>query len=165
MYSKFSFRSFRRVLGRVIVTRPDKLCKVRVIRMQLDGKLLRYFNKREDVWVLDRELQCKEGDIVLYQPIKNQKEHVRVPYAPWGTSREIAKILYKVGETFDPVTGRRCFGTKYADEDTINPNVNYEDDRRGYYQDDTSYLMRNQAKKVIEDYKKKDNTEKKGTPV
>ncbi|XP_064599280.1 small ribosomal subunit protein uS17m-like [Liolophura sinensis] len=82
--------------------------KVRVIKMMLDQYLLMYFNKRKDYWALEKDVKCNIGDFVLIEELDER-------VSP-RTRFELKEIVFKLGAVVDPVTGRRCRGTEFIDE-------------------------------------------------
>ena len=75
-----------------------------------------YFYHPNDHWVLERDIPgpTKVGDLVLM-------EKLREPYTEL-IHYHIKDIVFKEGEVYDPVTGRRCRGKMYSDGGNINFN-------------------------------------------
>ncbi|XP_045193284.2 28S ribosomal protein S17, mitochondrial-like [Mercenaria mercenaria] len=99
-------------VGQVIkhrIWRDNRLVKVRLQRMSLDTNLLMYFPKQKDKWSVDIKNETKVGDIVV---IRNLDETLGL-----DIYSKVDNILYQVGATVDPVTGRPCRGTEFLDED------------------------------------------------
>ena len=70
--------------------------------------LLQYFDKRQYYWVSDLEDKSTVGDLVLIKLLPEQRTDVIKHY--------IKEIVFKVGHTIDPVSGRRCRGWNYVDD-------------------------------------------------
>ncbi|KAI0217048.1 28S ribosomal protein S17, mitochondrial [Lamellibrachia satsuma] len=84
-----------------------KAVRVRVQKMKMDKFLTMYFNKRYHYWATDPEDKCKEGDIVLIK-LQDEPQSARVKHT-------LKEIIFPVGATVDPITGRRCRGTEFVD--------------------------------------------------
>ncbi|XP_060603048.1 small ribosomal subunit protein uS17m-like [Ruditapes philippinarum] len=69
---------------------------------------MEYFPKKQDKWSVDFKGETKVGDIVVIT--KTKERTVK------NLNTVIDSILFQVGETIDPVTGRRCRGTQFIDE-------------------------------------------------
>ena len=70
---------------------------------------MQYYNKRSHYWASDVEEKCIEGDIVLIDIMKEpQSDRVK---------HTIEEIVFKVGQTVDPITMRRCRGPQFTDKD------------------------------------------------
>jgi len=70
--------------------------------------LLQYFNKEEQLWAADPDLKYNIGDLVL---VKKLKEPLMK-----DVNHFVAETVFPIGNVIDPVTGRRCRGTRYLDE-------------------------------------------------
>lgn len=82
---------------------------VRVDRLILDERLNYYFRKYADVNVYDPQKHTKKGDIVLIRRMEKPLT-LQINY-------EIEKIVYKLGDITDPITGRKCVNARYRDEE------------------------------------------------
>ncbi|XP_071479644.1 small ribosomal subunit protein uS17m-like [Diadema antillarum] len=97
------------LLGQVIGTKMKKTAKVRVNRLQLDPFVTQYFSRRSTVFAHDPEEEAKLGDIVLVKelPIK-RSENVKY---------QMDRIIYSLGNVMDPITGKKCDGQSYWNDD------------------------------------------------
>ncbi|KAK7475010.1 hypothetical protein BaRGS_00033757, partial [Batillaria attramentaria] len=98
-------------MGQVVrrgVKRPDTV-RVRCLRLKLDDWLMKYFNYRKHYWALEKDTKCEIGDIVL---IERQAKRT----SPL-ISHEIKEHVFKLGSVVDPVTGKRCRGKVFIDEE------------------------------------------------
>lgn len=69
-----------------------------------------YFNHPETYWAAEPEsMTCKVGDIVKIQKLPESVTPI--------TTHKVCEHIFKIGEIVDPVTGRRCRGTKFIDEE------------------------------------------------
>ncbi|XP_078278598.1 small ribosomal subunit protein uS17m [Rhinoraja longicauda] len=92
------------IIGKVIGTKMLKTAKVRVTRLVLNPYLLKFYNKRKTYFAHDAEEQCTVGDIVLLKALPERRtKHVK---------HELAEIVFKVGNIIDPITKKRCSGSK-----------------------------------------------------
>ncbi|XP_047234596.1 28S ribosomal protein S17, mitochondrial [Girardinichthys multiradiatus] len=95
------------IIGKVIGTKMQKTAKVRVTRLLLDPYLLKYYNKRKTYFAHDALQQCTVGDIVLLKALPEARsKHVK---------HELSEIVYKVGRTVDPLTGKSVAGTEFVE--------------------------------------------------
>lgn len=69
---------------------------------------MQYFNKRKDYWALEKDVKCNIGDFVLIEEL-DERVSPRTRY-------EIKETVFKLGAVVDPITGRRCRGTEFVDE-------------------------------------------------
>jgi hypothetical protein len=85
------------LLGQVVKTSNNEPLKtVKVLKMQLNKSLKMYFNKSYEIKCTDGENLSKQGDIVLIKLIEPQ---VR-PFENY----KIQEVVFKVGDTIDPIT-------------------------------------------------------------
>ena len=71
-----------------------------------------YFNNEKTYWCLDGGHQLVDGDIVLIKPLPAPKNaFVRF---------EVKDIVFKTGQTIDPLTSQPCRGSEYIDEQMRN---------------------------------------------
>lgn len=98
-------------LGSVLArgTRHPDTVKVRTVKMVLDKRLMKYFNSRKDYWALEQDVKCKVGDIVL---IENYRPEERP-----DVNARIRENIFPAGKVVDPITGRRCRGKDFIDEE------------------------------------------------
>uniref|UniRef100_A0A0B7A0A7 Uncharacterized protein n=1 Tax=Arion vulgaris TaxID=1028688 RepID=A0A0B7A0A7_9EUPU len=98
-------------LGQVLhreVLKP-KIVNVRVIQQVYNSYLHMYFPEPKDFKVLENEnVKVNSGDIIRIQQLA-EKFSVEVEH-------ETAEVVFPIGRTVDPVTGRRCKGTKFIDD-------------------------------------------------
>uniref|UniRef100_UPI00398E46B3 small ribosomal subunit protein uS17m n=1 Tax=Pristiophorus japonicus TaxID=55135 RepID=UPI00398E46B3 len=95
------------IIGKVIGTKMQKTAKVRITRLVLNPYLLKFYNKRKTYFAHDPKEQCTVGDIVLLKALSERRtKHVK---------HELAEIIFKVGNIIDPVTGKRCSGSRILD--------------------------------------------------
>ncbi|XP_038069401.1 28S ribosomal protein S17, mitochondrial-like [Patiria miniata] len=111
------------LLGQVIGTKMKKTAKVRVERLVLDKYVMQYYPKRTTVFAHDAQEEAKEGDVVLVQQL------------PLPRSRHVKylmdRIIYSQGNVTDPITGKKCDGSSYWDEDTLSQGQNDSEGRSG----------------------------------
>ncbi|MED6272289.1 37S ribosomal protein S17 mitochondrial, partial [Characodon lateralis] len=66
-----------------------------------------YYNKRKTYFAHDALQQCTVGDIVLLKALPEARsKHVK---------HELSEIVYKVGRTVDPLTGKSVAGTEFVE--------------------------------------------------
>jgi len=92
------------VIGKCLATPLKNAIKVQFTMQELDENLLMYFAKRRVLYAEDKTGSCKPGDIVLIkrreQPLTKEITH------------EMVRIVYPVGDTTDPLTGKKTIGTE-----------------------------------------------------
>ncbi|XP_028824912.1 28S ribosomal protein S17, mitochondrial-like [Denticeps clupeoides] len=95
------------IIGQVIGTKMRKTAKVRVTRLVLDPYLLKFYNKRKTYFAHDALEQCAVGDVVLLKALPERRsEHVK---------HELARVVHRVGNVVDPLTGKRVAGQRFLD--------------------------------------------------
>ncbi|BFZ13566.1 hypothetical protein BsWGS_16605 [Bradybaena similaris] len=99
------------MIGQVVcreVLKP-RILTVRIIDQIYDSHLHMFFPEPKDFKVLETEkTKTNPGDIIRFQ--KSPERHsVEVEY-------ETAEVVFPIGRSVDPVTGRRCRGTQFIDE-------------------------------------------------
>ncbi|XP_062887040.1 28S ribosomal protein S17, mitochondrial [Mobula hypostoma] len=105
------------IIGKVIGTKMQKTAKVRVTRLVLNPYLLKFYNKRKTYFAHDPKEQCTVGDIVLLKALPERRtKHVK---------HELAEIVFKVGNIIDPITQKRCSGSRI-----IEPLTDFDSDVR-----------------------------------
>lgn len=71
--------------------------------------LIQYFNKEQQLWASDPTLKYGAGDLVLVkklsEPLSTEVHHY------------VSEIVFPIGNVVDPITGRRCRGPYYLDEE------------------------------------------------
>lgn len=70
--------------------------------------LFQYFREDKIYYVHDPEKKCKSGDIVLIKELPEKITKL--------ISHSIEEIVFKLGDTVDPITGKKCVVGKYRDE-------------------------------------------------
>ncbi|CAG5121138.1 unnamed protein product [Candidula unifasciata] len=99
------------MIGQVICREALKprILTVRIIDQVYDAHLHMFFPEPKDFKVLETEkAKVKAGDIIRFQK-SPERYSVEVEY-------ETAEVVFPIGRTVDPVTGRRCRGTQFIDE-------------------------------------------------
>ena len=71
--------------------------------------VLQYYDKHYHYWAADPEGKGEVGDMVR---IRSQKE----PQSD-RVQHELREIVFKVGHIIDPITGRRCRGLEFINEE------------------------------------------------
>ncbi|VDI64705.1 small ribosomal subunit protein uS17m-like [Mytilus galloprovincialis] len=102
----------RFLIGQVIAKGSERIpsVQVRVPKMVLDKYLLMYFNHPDQFWAAETPgTQSKVGDIVKIQELEER--------ASPTITHQVHEHVFKTGEIRDPVTGKRCRGMKYVDEE------------------------------------------------
>ncbi|XP_070575596.1 small ribosomal subunit protein uS17m-like [Ptychodera flava] len=98
----------RLLLGQVFGKTVDRTAKVKVLNLELDEYVMKYFNKPKVCYVhVDEGKELKAGDVVLIQELPVPRSKL--------IHHSLEKIVYEVGRTVDPVTGRRCTYFSYLD--------------------------------------------------
>ncbi|XP_059141937.1 small ribosomal subunit protein uS17m-like [Physella acuta] len=85
-----------------------RIVNVRVIEQVFDVRLNMFFPEPRDFKVLEGEDKVKSGDIVRFEKLE---ERMSV-----DVGHKIVEVVFPLGFTVDPVTGRRCRGKKFIDE-------------------------------------------------
>ncbi|CAD5114771.1 DgyrCDS3815 [Dimorphilus gyrociliatus] len=85
-----------------------KAVQISVTKMTFNDYLKMYFNKPETYWAADPDKKVKEGDIVLIRELEEPQSDVVQHY--------VHDIVFESGNIIDPITGRKCRGTKFVDE-------------------------------------------------
>ncbi|KAK7115483.1 hypothetical protein V1264_001340 [Littorina saxatilis] len=99
------------VIGQVLkrgTVRPDTV-KVRCLKMKLDNHLNKYFNGRKHYWAVEGDIKTDIGDIILIERLPEKLTPL--------VTHEIKEQVFKIGAVVDPVTGNRCRGTIFIDEE------------------------------------------------
>ena len=80
---------------------------------------LQYYQKRVHYWAADPDGVCKDGDIVLIKQLEEpQSDRVK---------HYVKDFVFQVGNIVDPVTGRRCRGPEFINEDIRRFGPNQKD--------------------------------------
>ncbi|KAH9515742.1 37S ribosomal protein S17 mitochondrial [Bulinus truncatus] len=98
------------MLGQVLhreVLKP-RIVNVRVIQQVYDQRLHMFFAEPKDFKVFENKVKVNHGDIVKVEQLP-EKLSVEVEH-------EVTEIIFPMGRIVDPLTGRRCRGTKFIDE-------------------------------------------------
>jgi small subunit ribosomal protein S17 len=86
-----------------------KAVRVSVQNMEFDPILNVYFNKEQQLWASDPTLKYGAGDLVLVkklsEPLSTEVHHY------------VSEIMFPIGNVVDPITGRRCRGPYYLEEE------------------------------------------------
>lgn len=104
---------FQLVVGQIQENVDATTRKVKVLQMELNDYLKMYFNKSYVFDIMDQNHDSNKGDIVLVKRLKNPPSQTKL-FA-------IEKILFKVDNIVDPVTGKKASETtdiltKYLEE-------------------------------------------------
>ncbi|KAI8759621.1 28S ribosomal protein S17 mitochondrial [Biomphalaria glabrata] len=100
------------MLGQVLhreVLKP-RIVNVRVIQQVYDQRLHMFFPEPKDFKVFEDKVKVNHGDIVKIEQLP-EKLSVEVEH-------EIVEVVFPMGRTVDPLTGKRCRGMKFIDEDS-----------------------------------------------
>ena len=82
-----------------VVDSPDKTTReIKVMKMEQNEYLKMYFNKSYKLLSVDEKLNSKVGDIVLIRKLNNPASQQRM--------FNIEKVLFKIDNIIDPITGR-----------------------------------------------------------
>lgn len=94
-----------KVLGGVTI---KQTIKVAAPYFKFDDFLMCHFRENNEIMVHDPQEKAKPGDWVLVrelrEPLSIQVKH------------QLLQIVYKNGHMTDPLTGRKCIGTEFADQ-------------------------------------------------
>ena len=94
---------FQMAVGQVQESKSDTIREVKVLQMEMNNYLKMYFNKSYLFDTNDESSSSKKGDIVLVKKIKNPVSQTML--------YEIEKVLFKIDDIVDPVTGKRATET------------------------------------------------------
>jgi ribosomal protein S17 len=90
---------YQMAIGQVTARKDATTRQVKVIDMELNEYLKMYFNKSYELDTYDANDATRKGDIVLInrslKPVSTSKPYI------------IEKVLFKVDDIIDPVTGRK----------------------------------------------------------
>ncbi|XP_070178415.1 uncharacterized protein [Littorina saxatilis] len=89
----------------------DYKCAKVVIHPQKLGRKSRfgYFNGRKHYWAVEGDIKTDIGDIILIERLPEKLTPL--------VTHEIKEQVFKIGAVVDPVTGNRCRGTIFIDEE------------------------------------------------
>lgn len=77
--------------------------------------LFQYFNEKYEYLAADPNELCKSGDVILIkeleEPLSDKIEH------------EVKKVIFPLGQITDPVTGKRCRGSEFIDDENRKINL------------------------------------------
>ena len=71
--------------------------------------LFQYFNSRKHYWAVEGDIKTDIGDIILIERLPQKMTPL--------VSHRIKEQVFKLGAVVDPVTGQRCRGTSFIDEE------------------------------------------------
>ncbi|GFS27429.1 28S ribosomal protein S17, mitochondrial [Elysia marginata] len=97
------------LLGQVLqreVLKP-RVVNVRVMQQVFDKHLNMFFPESKDYKVIEQEVKVNSGDIVRIEKL-NEKLTVEVEH-------KVVEVVFPIGRTVDPITGRRCRGMNFID--------------------------------------------------
>ncbi|GFO43396.1 28S ribosomal protein s17, mitochondrial [Plakobranchus ocellatus] len=100
------------LLGQVLhreVLKP-RVLNVRVMQQVFDKQLNMFFPESKDYKVVEQEVKVNSGDIVRIEKLE-EKLTVEVEH-------KVVEVVFPIGRTVDPITGRRCRGLHFIDEKT-----------------------------------------------
>ncbi|RUS72733.1 hypothetical protein EGW08_019500 [Elysia chlorotica] len=100
------------LLGQVLhreVLKPQ-VVNVRVMQQVFDKRLNMFFPESKDYKVIEQEEKVNSGDIVRIEQL-SEKLTVEVEH-------RVVEVVFPIGRTVDPVTGRRCRGMHFIDENS-----------------------------------------------
>lgn len=96
-----------KVVGREVL--KPKVVNVRVVDQVYDNVFHMYFATPKDFKAHEKDHSVKLGDLVRIEKLQ-EKLSVEVEY-------KVGEVVFPIGRAVDPVTGRRCRGTKFIDKD------------------------------------------------
>lgn len=85
-------------VGQVTQIHDESTREVKVLKMEINDYLKMYFNKSYQLLSVDEKNSSKVGDIVLVKKLDNPPTNTKL--------FEIEKILFKIDNIVDPITGR-----------------------------------------------------------
>ena len=68
-----------------------------------------YFNSRKHYWAEEGDIKTDVGDVILIERLPQKTTPL--------VSHRIKEQVFKLGAVVDPVTGQRCRGTTFIDEE------------------------------------------------
>lgn len=98
------------MLGKMVgreVLKPN-VVNVRVVDQVYDDYLHMYFATPKDFKAHEAGHKVNMGDLVRIEKL-NEKLTVELEY-------KVGEVVFPIGRAVDPVTGRRCRGTKFIDD-------------------------------------------------
>ena len=90
---------FQLAVGQITKAIDGNTREVKVLKMELNDYLKMYFNKSYEFQSVDYSGESKKGDIVLVQRMENPPTQTKL--------FEVQKILFKIDDIVDPVTGKK----------------------------------------------------------
>ena len=118
---------FDRFLCQVGAARIPYFPLVFLTRSELSEKTSRLYKVRQDLYLHDPRNISNVGDIVLARKLQEFLPFPQTFDSPkdWDLMDkeiwfEIEKIVFKAGEIIDPITGRKCNGTKFVSSEIYN---------------------------------------------
>ncbi|XP_034934138.1 28S ribosomal protein S17, mitochondrial [Chelonus insularis] len=98
----------RHFLGLCYLSKKENAIRVRIAQLKLDTFLKMYFKEFEFVYAHDPEKKCKPGDTVLIQQLPEKMTRL--------ITHRVVDIIYPLGDTIDPISGKPVYLNKYRDE-------------------------------------------------
>ncbi|KAK4298642.1 hypothetical protein Pmani_029033 [Petrolisthes manimaculis] len=95
-------------VGKCIAHELKGAAKVEVKLLELDENLHMYFPSFQHYFADDPKEECKTGDIVLIRELPKKKTVL--------ITHSVEKMLYKLGDVTDPITGKNVIMSKYRDQ-------------------------------------------------
>ncbi|KAF7274489.1 mitochondrial ribosomal protein S17 [Rhynchophorus ferrugineus] len=108
-----SLRKTSLLLGVCVPSLKKEASKFKIKRLELDPHLKMYFSKHEFIYAHDPNKQCKTGDIVLIESLRESLTKL--------ISHRVKEIIYPYGDVTCPLTNKKVVGSKYREHiDAIN---------------------------------------------
>ncbi|XP_005099603.1 28S ribosomal protein S17, mitochondrial [Aplysia californica] len=98
------------LLGQVVsreVLKP-KVVNVRVVEQVFDKHINMFFAEPTDFKAAEGDVKVTLGDLVRIDKLP-EKLTVEVEY-------KVADVVFPIGRVVDPITGRKCRGTRFIDD-------------------------------------------------
>lgn len=102
---------YKVAVGQVVRKVDESTREIKVLQMELDSYLKMYFNKSYVFQSVDASGSSSKGDIVLVKHLKNPPSQDKL----YG----VEKILFKIDDIVDPVTGKRALDDQKALRDHL----------------------------------------------
>lgn len=96
------------LMGKVCEHYMKDIVRVAVPQLKFSNYLMWHFRESSELYALDKDNICKEGDWVLVKELP-EKISLKVKF-------KIEKLVHQNGNLICPLTGRRSIGYYYADE-------------------------------------------------
>lgn len=104
------------MLGKVLGGETMKeAVRVNVPKLKLDSHLLAYFRNNDELMVYDAKQAARPGDWIIFRPLEN----------PISTKiqHELMKIIYREGERYCSVSGKKIVATEYKEDIEMESRV------------------------------------------